>query len=299
MLATLAVVLIQISSIWPSKADLLISCSDSGDGAKDVARLTSPYQCMACVDEDVMKKFMLTAVYGADACPRPAMLDVHVVGRINYGDAYFFLKNADFAQKSGHSFFRRLFLNSDGGQVGAALKIGGAVNSVTDTAIVEGHCYSACVLILMAANRRVYVDVDVGIHRMSVDQLPSDVVINQENVSSYFAKEYDEIASYAERNGVDKSIVEAMKSVPSTEIRQLSYRQLKDFGLGYINTAYAEVTRYKISRKYGHHGVAHYADLLSKFETCVENLGNACSGKALAQYDEEIRELEKAASEAR
>ncbi|CDX45341.1 exported hypothetical protein [Mesorhizobium sp. SOD10] len=297
-LVTSIAVLVQVSSTWPSKADLLISCADNGEGAKEVGRFESDYQCMTCVDESAMKKFMLSAVYAADDCPPPAVLDVHVIGPINFADAYFFSTNAEFTRKSGHSFFRRLFLNSEGGQVEAALQIGTVVNSVTDTAIVQGHCYSACVLILMAAHRRVYIDEDVGIHRMSVDQLPSDVPITEENVNSYFSTEYEKIAEYAEKNGVDRSIVEAMKAVPSTEIRQLSYRQLRDFGLGYVNTTYAEVTRYKISRKYGHYGVAQYAGLLSKFETCVENLASTCSGKALAEYDEKIRVLEKAAAEA-
>ncbi|TPM04537.1 hypothetical protein [Mesorhizobium sp. B2-3-10] len=294
-LATLAGVLVELSSTWPSKADLLISCADNGEGAKEVGRFASDYQCMTCVNESAIKKFMLSAVYGADTCPPPAFLDVHIIGSINFADAYFFSKNAEFTQKSGRSFFRRLFLNSDGGQVDAALQIGAVVNSVTDTAIVKGHCYSACVLILMAANRRVYIDEDVGIHRMSVDELPSDLVINQENVSGYFAKKYEEIAGYAERNGVDKSIVDSMKAAPSTQIRKLTYRQLKELGLGYINTTYAEITRYRIARRYGRDGVIKYAELLSKFEACVEDLGGACSGKALARYDEEIRELEKAA----
>lgn len=96
---------------------------------------------------------------------------------------------------------------------------------------------------------------------------------------------------------MDRSIVDAMKAVPSTERRQLSYRQLKDFGLGYINTTYAEVTRYKVSRKYGEDGVSKYAQLLSNFEACAETLVSSCSGKALAQYDQRLRDLEKDVSD--
>ena len=170
---------------------------------------------------------------------------INLDGEIRIGDANKFIKA--FSQtkekliklKKNHSESFDLYLNSQGGSVEEAMKIGYFVRKE----LVKTHigfnkrCYSACVLVMVAGvDRSSYGE--VGIHRPYFSDLVPDqslvdirkqTDILNENIKNYF-KDMD----------IPVSLLDKMKSIPSNDIKILSEEDNKLFGINGIDQAYEE-----------------------------------------------------------
>ena len=132
----------------------------------------------------------------------------------------------------------QVYLNSPGGNVGAAVSLGSLFRSRGVTAVVAsvaesgvsmpGACYSACVYALVGASRRVVpVRSRVGIHRMQA--------ATEDLTGSYERAEHRAAAStlmgYTARMGVDPSMIASAERTPSASIHVLSARELRRWGV--------------------------------------------------------------------
>ncbi len=132
----------------------------------------------------------------------------------------------------------QVYLNSPGGNVGAAVQLGSlfrsrgitaVVASVTgDGVAVAGACYSACVYALVGAGRRVVPGRSrVGIHRMQA--------ATADLTGSYERAEHRAAAStlmgYTARMGVDPSMISSAERTPSASIHVLTARELRRWGV--------------------------------------------------------------------
>lgn len=139
-----------------------------------------------------------------------------------------------------------LWLDSEGGLVSEAMKIGDYISTINDLdAIVmnNGKCFSACVLILAAAPIRGGIG-DIGIHR------PFSYEISTKEMSyNQYLKQYevviDMMADYYKKHGVSQALIDAMSITPSDEIKILDRQRLKEWGLGYSNVAKTEYDKAK------------------------------------------------------
>lgn len=132
----------------------------------------------------------------------------------------------------------QVYLNSPGGNVGAAVSLGNLFRSrgvtavvagVTETGVsMPGACYSACVYALVGASRRVVPGRSrVGIHRMQA--------ATEDLTGSYERAEHRAAAStlmgYTARMGVDPSMIASAERTPSASIHVLTQRELRRWGV--------------------------------------------------------------------
>ena len=132
----------------------------------------------------------------------------------------------------------QVYLNSPGGNVGAAVSLGNLFRSrgvtavvagVTETGVsMPGACYSACVYALVGASRRVVPGRSrVGIHRMQA--------ATEDLTGSYERAEHRAAAStlmgYTARMGVDPSMIASAERTPSASIHVLTPRELRRWGV--------------------------------------------------------------------
>lgn len=131
-----------------------------------------------------------------------------------------------------------VYLNSPGGNVGAAVALGSLFRSRGVTAVVAGvtengvsvpgACYSACAYALVGASRRVVPGRSrVGIHRM---QAATEAL-----VGAYERAEHRAAAStlkgYTARMGVDPSMISSAERTPPASIHVLTAGELRRWGV--------------------------------------------------------------------
>ena len=132
----------------------------------------------------------------------------------------------------------RVYLNSPGGNVGAAVQLGSMFRERGITAVIAGvtergrttigACYSACVYAFVGASRRVVPGrSQVGIHRMQA--ATEDVSGTYERAEHRAAA--STLAGYTYEMGVDPSLIASAERTPSTSIHVLTPRELRRWGV--------------------------------------------------------------------
>ena len=200
-----------------------------------------------------------------------------------------------------------LWLDSPGGLISEAIKIGDAVARNRMEAIVafNGGCYSSCVLIFAAARTRSGIG-DVGVHRPFSDEISVKDITYAE-----YLEQYEDIElimkEYLGKYGVSPSLVDAMNVVPSDDIRVLSYVELEEFGLGYVNVAAEEYEKAMTRQICGREFYDLQQSWRNLIDQCDKNLGKsgdfipACFDLAnqtfpdFQQRSEECNELKESA----
>jgi len=147
-----------------------------------------------------------------------------------------------------------LLLDSAGGDAETALEIGDILSRRPWTVLVArrdevrgnfaARCYSACIFILASARNRIIAG-QVGIHRLypagsrasSRDELATqleDIILRSK--------------AFMRRNGIAPSIVDDMMTVPSEDIRLLTFEELDEYGMGTENAAQLDLERLNLER---------------------------------------------------
>ena len=132
----------------------------------------------------------------------------------------------------------QVYLNSPGGNVGAAVSLGALFRSRGVTAVVAGvteggvavpgACYSACVYALVGASHRVVPGRSrVGIHRMQA--ATADLTGSDERAEHRAAA--STLMGYTARMGVDPSMIALAERTPSASIHVLTSRELRHWGV--------------------------------------------------------------------
>ncbi|MCA0401136.1 MAG: hypothetical protein LCH38_10005 [Proteobacteria bacterium] len=153
-----------------------------------------------------------------------------------------------------------VFMNSPGGNVESALKLGDLLHhagaavvvgrpSLAETAprrratsramgrlgVVPGQCASACVYALMGAKKRVVPDgARLGVHRMSAQSMMRDPSGGGPIGLRYFAgdQEIGTLRSYVARVGGSQELISLAESTPHDKIRILSAAEVRKYRLG-------------------------------------------------------------------
>jgi len=148
-------------------------------------------------------------------------------------------------RKSKKGIGQTLWLDSQGGLVSEAMKIGDLVSRYDMTALItlNGKCYSSCVYIYAAATNRGGMG-EFGVHR------PFAVEISTEKLSyDQYLSKYDEttikIREFLSKHGVSNGFVDFMNTIPSDDIHILTYEEREYYGLGHRNIASEEFRKAK------------------------------------------------------
>jgi hypothetical protein len=147
-----------------------------------------------------------------------------------------------------------VFLNSPGGNVESALKLGtlfhaagaavvvgqpmlssGKRKAMGALGVVPGHCASACVYALMGAKKRVVPSgARVGVHRMSAKMMALEPAGGGTRSERIFAgsPEIEALRSYVARVGGSQDLISLAESIPHDQIRVLSPAEVRRYRLG-------------------------------------------------------------------
>lgn len=147
-----------------------------------------------------------------------------------------------------------VFLNSPGGNVESALRLGalfhaagaavvvgqptlgGAANSgAGQLGVVPGHCASACVYALMGGKKRVVPSgARLGVHRMSAKMTALEPAGGGTMTNRVFAgsPEITALRTYVSRVGGSQDLISLAESIPHEQIHVLSPAEIRRFRLG-------------------------------------------------------------------
>ena len=125
-----------------------------------------------------------------------------------------------------------LALHSGGGLVYEAMRIGDEITKHSSSIVMVqrgGRCFSSCVLIYAAGKIRAAAG-SIGIHRPFSYEI-TDQNLSYEKILDQYEKIFGDMTSYLGKHGVSKNVVELMRTTSSDDIRILSDKEMKDFGL--------------------------------------------------------------------
>jgi hypothetical protein len=130
-------------------------------------------------------------------------------------------------------------VNSPGGDVEAALRIGEKVRQIQAGVVVaaDAACRSACVFILAAGVTR-YVDGVVEVHRPFFQALPAR--LSQAAVADAMRRGDERLRSYLSGMNVPDGLLDRMRAVPPNRIERLSRRELSQYLLAENDPVYDE-----------------------------------------------------------
>ncbi|WP_341679373.1 ATP-dependent Clp protease proteolytic subunit [Niveibacterium sp. SC-1] len=117
-------------------------------------------------------------------------------------------------------------LNSPGGDVGEAMRIGDFLEEKRVSVVVVGSCASSCVLILAGGNFKTVAG-RVGIHRPYL----VDTHIPADKIRELFPKLKDQLGDYFEKKGVPRSLAEDMFSIPPERVKWLTTDEIAKYRL--------------------------------------------------------------------
>jgi hypothetical protein len=183
-----------------------------------------------------------------------------------------------------HSFY--LELGSPGGDPFAAMDAGDLVFETFRTVMVkQAGCASACVFLLAAGKDRIIVPWDYAeIPTNAMDLVDQAIAIHSPLPTSETVTTLDELATirsqfrkeatvYLERFGVSSSLVDMMMSIPSEQVRYLTYSELEALRLVGENTVQIDLDRLDRIRACGSEFdqrlVAYYAALEAQCDGSV------------------------------
>lgn len=259
-------------------AMVLVTC-ETLDRSKSAAK------CLNCAGEawnqDILRQnynYLLAIdpgceVYQIELTGKLVQSDLlFVQSAINFG----YDENVGFAKRpNGGPHFTMFTLNTNGGDLQTALQIGDFLYTRSVPTNVQ-QCYSACVFVLAGARSRSYSSRShVGIHAPFISDVSGTK--SYEDVIAELNQEYNKLEYYMQKYGVSRAIVDKMRTVPSSEILQLTVIELDAFGLGLVNTRYEDEVRFTISRNCGDDVFQQYrnGNVKQKFQIrkkCAPNL---------------------------
>jgi hypothetical protein len=148
----------------------------------------------------------------------PLRISIEITGDITRRDlAFFRSQSKDFKFKQ-----LRVWLNSPGGDVMAAMEIGRIIRSVdgvTDIPLNK-RCYSSCALIFIAGVKRLNYG-ELGLHRPYFASAP----LSREQIEKQASIMRDAVKTYVEEMGITDSFFEGMYNTDPSNIEVLRGEQ--------------------------------------------------------------------------
>lgn len=147
--------------------------------------------------------------------------------------------------------FRWVFLNSPGGDVATAMKIGRYIRWLEfDTTVkANSRCLSSCVFILAAGlNKNVVGTNIVGIHRPFGTSVGS---VSREDATRRYREMSAQIYTYFNEMNIPQSLPEEMLRIPPEEMKMLTFDQTVRLGLNGKDPVAQEIDDSAGAKKYG------------------------------------------------
>lgn len=142
-------------------------------------------------------------------------------------------------------------LNSQGGNVAAAMRIGRILRANNAQVWVQGECSSACIFVLASGvDRNVITDSRIGLHRPYFEQSRfADLPAGE--AKKVYADLIAECRGYLRDMGMEDKLLDSMLRIPSQDVRYISWTEAHDLGLSGTDPAYAEWARAKDLKRLG------------------------------------------------
>ena len=165
-----------------------------------------------------------------------------------------------------------LFLNSNGGDIDAAMEIGGVLREFQASVAVpiKSTCASACVLVFAGASRRSSAG-PVIIHRPFRAEA---VELGAEEAQRQYFLRNLRIRNYLVRMNVSPTLLEAMIAVPPEKSRTLTREEIDGFGMLSMDPVYQEELDAKNAKDLGITMVA-WLDRKRQVDECLKGLRNS------------------------
>jgi len=160
-----------------------------------------------------------------------------------------------------------VFLNSTGGDVHAAMRMGRMLRKGMGIAWVRGECSSACALILAAgADRAVFTSGRIGIHRPFFDK-SAFAKLSPGKAQSLYQINTSLVEKYLLEMGVSPALYERMLKIPSHQGYYLSDEEIESFGFQSMPPAIAEWERANALERNG----AAFTEVLERWIACTNS----------------------------
>jgi hypothetical protein len=177
-------------------------------------------------------------------------------------------------------------LESVGGEVHAAMRIGRSMRRMNAWLLARSRCLSSCVLILAGGVRRDIGAARIGIHRPFFESYQLNT---RDKMSSRVRNLNNELSVYFEEMGQPASLLDAMRAVPPDQIQTLTSSELERFMLSGIDPVFDEREVAREAWRYGSNPVE-----IRRRRTLSSTMCNAFLGtqsrpiesRALDQYKE-------------
>jgi ATP-dependent protease ClpP protease subunit len=210
------------------------------------------------------------------SCASTRSIDISYSGIID-GSLAFLLEQLSAMSDAELISVRVLTIDSPGGDVESALRAGQAMANKSWRVDVplDAQCYSACVLILAAGRNRNVLG-SVGIHRMFPMRSKAET---RGDLAKELQAGSDRVKTFLAEQGVNPSLVDEMMTIPSNDVRELSWLEQDRYGLGRLNVAQIDLDRTKLMRKCGE-------GFLRRLDAYVAAYGAICANGSITRSRE-------------
>lgn len=159
----------------------------------------------------------------------PSLVTIRIEGEINQEDMKFLERTHDLLGFDKKKPIMMLDIDSEGGNLAAALDIGEYARKMGAYARVEreAQCLSSCVFILAGAPNRIIYG-KVGIHR-PFD--PVGVEGGIDKVNELYSDVRSKVVGFLERMNIDPKLYDTMIRTPPHSMRILSHKEMEQYGL--------------------------------------------------------------------
>jgi len=185
-------------------------------------------------------------VSGSSGCS-PASCTLMVDGRITVNDVPPVKQALEQTQGSGRLL---LILDSEGGDIAAAIEIGRLVRRWSESVVLvslNSKCYSACVFVLAGGLHRT-VHGKIGIHR-PFGSVPKTATY--ESTQKEFRALEQSAKKFLQEVNIPVALFDEMMSVPPQKLRILTEDELARYGVGQNDPIYDEVQDGKAAQVLG------------------------------------------------
>ena len=174
---------------------------------------------------------------------------LHIIGTIQKGDADRVISLLNGRTPNGLNVGLFVELNSKGGDVDEAMRIGERLRAANAEMYVQKDtvCISSCVLILAAGLART-VNGRVGIHR---PYLPMDAATSMQEQKQIHTRIESVIKRYLETMNISKALYDDMFRVPPEKVKFLSESELQSYGLNEADPYWSEALDTKVAASQG------------------------------------------------
>lgn len=181
-----------------------------------------------------------------------------------------------------------LVLNSFGGDVAEAIKIGRMLQGHLSVSFANKECISACVIILAGSAVRL-ISGGVGVHSPRFDYQTFSR-LDPAHARSAYNQMISDVKQYYLQAGISEQFTNVMQNTPSSSVRFMTAEELDQVGFSVLDPAYREYLNARIFSQCGPSSVAIFRTFVSSLVRCDQS-DLQCRSNSLRTFQEGLRDL--------